>query len=153
MATPTTPFFPWSDDFSLKNQVIDGQHQQIVKLLGELHESVVNNELKTARVKILTHLYDSSKAHFAFEEQLLRLHRCPRYLLHKAAHEGLAHALKGLREEVVSGERKLTVEYVELIRLWLIDHFGEFDRAGASFLSDEPPKAANGADRPTAREP
>lgn len=143
MPTPPTPFIAWHEEYNLKNQLIDGQHQQMVKLVGELHGSVITKEGRISSVQRLDKLYDFSKAHFAIEEQLLRLRKCPRYLVHKAAHEGLAHALKGLREEVARGERKLTLEFVELIKLWLIDHFGEFDGPSASYLraeSTEPEK-------------
>lgn len=137
MSTPPPPFFPWKDDYFLQIEVIDNQHQHLVKLVGDLHESVVANESKAARLQHLTRLYNFAKAHYAAEELLLRLRRYPGYLTHKAAHEGLAKALNSLREEVASGVRELTVEYVELIKLWLIDHFGEFDRPCASFLCQE----------------
>ena len=137
MSSPPASFFAWNNDYGVQNEVLDYQHQQMVRLVGELHASVQANESGDARAKRLTCLHNFSQAHFAVEERLLRTHSYPRYLFHKAAHEGLAHALKGLREDVVSGKRELTIEYVELIKLWLIDHFIEFDRVGASFLSDE----------------
>jgi hemerythrin-like metal-binding protein len=137
MSTPSTPFISWNDAYLLHHEAIDGQHQELVRLVGELYDAVTANVSAEARVERLTNLYNLSRAHFGTEEQLFRLHRYPRFLVHKAAHEGLAHALKGLREEVVSGERELTLEYVELIKLWLIDHFGEFDKTFGSFLSDK----------------
>jgi len=85
----------------------------------------------------LNSIYNSAKTHFTTEEHLLRMHNDPRYLVHKAAHEGLANGLIVFRQQVLSGERELNLEYVELIKLWLLDHFDEFDRKCAQFLRDE----------------
>jgi hemerythrin len=93
-------------------------------------------ESKRVRAEHLKALYDCAKSHFSSEEQLLRVHQYPKYLVHKAAHEGLAFALSGLRGEVISGERELSVEYVELIKLWIVDHFFEFDRALQALVRD-----------------
>jgi hemerythrin-like metal-binding protein len=136
MPTPPDSFFAWKEEYCLHHAVIDKQHQQLVRLVGELHGSVVAGEPRQAHAQRLATLYIAAKAHFTTEEQLLRLHRYPRYLVHKAAHDGLAHALDGVREEVATGKRELTLDYVELIQLWPVYHFGEFDAPCAQFLRD-----------------
>ena len=135
METPT-PFFSWQQEYCVGNEAIDHQHEHLVELVSKLYESVMARESKQVRPERLKALFDCAKSHFSSEEQLLRMHQYPKYLVHKAAHEGLAFALSGLREEVVAGERELSAEYVELIKLWLIDHFSEFDRAYQSSLRD-----------------
>jgi hemerythrin-like metal-binding protein len=135
MATPT-PFFSWQQEYCLGNEAIDRQHEHLAELVGKLYESVMARESKQVRAERLKAFYDCAKSHFSSEEQLLRIHQYPKYLVHKAAHEGLALALSGLREEVVSGERELSVEYVELVKLWIVDHFFEFDRAYRALLPE-----------------
>lgn len=139
MSTAPEPFFSWTDSYLLHSRVIDGQHRHLVHLVCELHQSVVDHESKESQVERLTSLLNFAKSHFLIEEQLLRMHQCQGYLVHKAAHEGLAYALMGLRQQIASGERELSLEYVELIKLWLVDHFTEFDLPCAEFLSEENP--------------
>ena len=141
MSTAPNSFFTWEDSYLLHNHIIDDQHRQIARLVDELYQSVMAHEPKEARIECLIRLSTFARAHFVTEEQLLRMHKYDRYLLHKAAHEGLAHGLQGLRQQVASGERELTLEYIELIKLWVVDHFNEFDRACEQFLSDANPAA------------
>ncbi len=143
MPTAPNPFFSWDESYLLHNQVVDGQHRHLVGLVTGLYESILANEPKDSRIQRLTILYNFAKTHYATEEQILRLHRYPKYLFHKAAHGGLIHALLGLREQIASGDREFTLEYVELIKLWLIEHFNEFDRKCEEYLSGANLQAPN----------
>jgi hemerythrin len=153
MSTPPQPFATWEDEYCLHNEVVDNQHRHLVGLVSDMYAAVVANEAKEGLVKRLTSLLNFAKAHFVTEEQLLRMHKYPKFLVHKAAHEGLAHALAGLRQQVVLGERELTREYVELIKLWVLDHFGEFDRKCGDLLREDGGKAEKALDRGTSPEP
>jgi len=137
MATPPTPFLTWDDSYAMHNEVIDHQHRHLVSMVSDLYEAVESRQPRANLGNCLTSLYNFARAHFATEEQLMRAHKFPKYDLHKAAHEGLGESLRHLRDEVVSGERELTPAYVELIKLWLIEHFGQFDTAYAPFLGDK----------------
>jgi hemerythrin-like metal-binding protein len=134
MSNPPQPFFPLEPGYLVGVEPLDRQHQEMVNLLNELHGSVLNKTGGNRPLDLLNQLLKLAKTHFTTEEQVLRVHSYPGYLRHKAAHEGLASNLAEYREQIVARKRDVSLEYVELIKLWLLDHFAEFDRDYAKFL-------------------
>jgi hemerythrin len=116
---------------------LDNQHKQIVTRVGEVYESIIAQKPRDVHLELLTRLVDLTKNHFATEEQILRARAYPSYPRHKAAHEGLARNLVELREQIARRDRELTLEYADLMKLWLIDHFVEFDLGYARFFGSE----------------
>jgi hemerythrin len=137
MSNPPKPFFAFEQSYLVGIEALDSQHKQIVDLLNELYGSVIANKPRDSQFELLTRLVNLAKTHYATEEQVLRVHRYPGYLLHKDAHEALGRALRELREQIASRKQELTVEFVDLMKLWLIDHITEFDLGYARFLGHE----------------
>ncbi len=137
MSNPTQPFFPFELRYLVGVEALDRQHKQIVDLLNELYGSVTAQQSRDSHLELLTRLINLTRTHLATEEQVLRARSYPDYLRHKAAHEGLARNLLEFREQVVRRKHELTIECVDLIKLWLLDHFAEFDLAYARFLGSE----------------
>jgi hemerythrin-like metal-binding protein len=137
MSNPPQPHFPFELKYLVGVEALDSQHREIVNLLNELQGSVMAKKPGSALLELLTRLVNLSKTHFATEEQILRVHRYPGYLHHKAAHEGLARNLMEYRERIARRERELSLEYVDLMQLWLVDHFAAYDLEYAKFLAPE----------------
>jgi hemerythrin len=134
MPHPPKPFFPFEQKYLVRIEALDSQHKQLVDLMNELHGSIIANMLRDSRLELLTRLITLFKTHLATEEQVLRVHRYPGYLPHKAAHEGFVRASTEFREQIATRGLELTVEHIELLMLWMIDHFTEFDQGYARFL-------------------
>ena len=137
MSGPPQPYFPLEPKYLVGIDVLDRQHKEIVDLVNKLYGSVVAKKSVDLNLELLTRLVKVAKTHFATEEQVLRARSCPDYLRHKAAHEGLARGLSELRGQIARRKRELTIEYVELMKLWLIDHFAEFDLGYAKVLANQ----------------
>jgi hemerythrin len=137
MSNPPQPYFPFELKYLVGVEALDNQHREIVTLVGELYESIITKKPRDVHLELLTRLVKLTKTHFATEEQVLRTHRYSDYLRHKAAHEGLARNLMDYRERIARRERELSIEYVDLMKLWLVDHFAEFDLDYAKFLALE----------------
>ena len=137
MSNPPEPFFPFEPAYLVGVEVLDRQHKEIVEQINQIHARLADPTPKGIRLEILTRLAHLAQTHFATEEQILRVHAFPAYLRHKAVHEGFTHHLQDFRGKVASGERGLTPEYVELVKLWLVDHFTEWDQRYAEFLRDQ----------------
>jgi hemerythrin-like metal-binding protein len=137
MVNPPQPFFRFESRYLVGIDALDSQHRRIVDLLNELHGSVIAKKPGDLHLEILTRLVNLTKIHFATEEQILRAHSYPGYLLHKAAHDGLGRNLVDYREQIAKGERDLALEYVELMKLWLVDHLADFDLEYARFFVRE----------------
>jgi hemerythrin len=147
ISNPPQPAFPFEVEYLVGVEALDRQHKQIMDLLNELNGSVAAQSPRSAHLDLLARLVNLTKAHFATEEQILRVHSYPRYLRHKAAHEGLARNLAELREQIVRRERELNLEYVDLMQLWLVDHFREFDLDYGKFLGHATHPTEKAADK------
>lgn len=134
MSNPPQPYFPFEDKYLVGVETLDNQHKQIVHLLNDLHGLVIAKKTWDTQLELITRLVNLTKTHFATEEQVLRVHKYPGYFRHRAAHEGLARNLVEYRGRIVRRERELNVEYVDLMKLWLVDHFAEFDLPYVGFL-------------------
>jgi hemerythrin len=137
MSNPPQPYFRFEEWYLVGIDALDNQHKEIVTLVGEVYESIIAKKPGDLHLELLTRLLNLTKSHFVAEEQVLRTRLYPDYLRHKAAHEGLARNLMEFRAQIVRRERELTVEYADLMKLWLIDHFVEFDLGYAKFLGKE----------------
>ncbi|MGD1103659.1 MAG: bacteriohemerythrin [Terriglobia bacterium] len=137
MSNPPQPFLSFESRYLVGIDALDSQHKQMVNLLNELYGSVIAKKPRDLHLDLLTRLVNLTRTHFATEEQVLRVHSYPGYLLHKAAHEGLARNLFEFREQIARRKRELTIEYVDLMKLWLVEHFAEFDLGYARFLGRE----------------
>jgi len=137
MSNSPQPYIHFEKKYLVGVDALDSQHQEIVTLVGELYESIIAKKPRDLHLELLTRFVKLAKTHFATEEQVLRTHRYPGYLRHKAAHEGLARNLMDYRERIVRRERELNIEYVDLMKLWLVDHFADFDLEYAKFLALE----------------
>jgi hemerythrin-like metal-binding protein len=151
MSNPPEPYFPLEPEYLVGIDVLDRQHKEIVDLLNELYGAIVAKKPIDLNLELLTRFLKAAKTHFATEEQVLRARSCPDQVRHKAAHEGLASGLSELRGQIARRKRELTIEYVELMKLWLIDHFVEFDSGYAKFLGskNDPAKKDTNAERDT----
>jgi hemerythrin len=147
MSNSPQPYFPFEEKFLVGVAVLDDQHKEIVKRVNELHGLVIDKKSWDSQLEILTCLLNLTKTHFATEEQVLRVHKYPEYSRHRAAHEGLERTLKEYWGRIVKKERVMTLEYVELMKLWLVEHFAEFDHAYVSFLDAKNHPVENPADR------
>ncbi len=141
MSNSPTPPDPLEVKDLVGVDVLDQQHRQIAGLLNELQELLVAKKPASSHVEFLTRLLNSIRTHFSTEEQVLRTHAYPGFLRHKAAHEGLARQLSELREQIATRKRELTLDYIELMKLWMADHVVEFDRGFAEFLSQKKARA------------
>ena len=137
MANPPQAFLSFEKSYLVGIKILDDQHRQIVNLINDLYVWVITKKPADSPLPLLSDLANLAKTHFATEEQLLRAHSYPGYLPHKAAHEGLARNLMEYREGIARREHELTLDYVDLMKLWLLDHFAQFDREYAEFFARE----------------
>jgi hemerythrin len=139
MSEPPGPYVAFESQFLMGIEALDNQHKQLVDLVNELHQSLLANEPNGTHVEIMTRMVNLAKTHFLDEEHLCRVHGYPRYLFHKSAHEGLMRNLTAYRDQVAEKITPLTAGYVELMKLWIIEHFFQFDQPFAKFVQDRQP--------------
>src|SRR5512143_2138732 len=114
--------FEWKDSYSIHVAEIDGQHQALFRLAGELHAAMMTGQGKTALARVLDRLIDYTRVHFAHEESLMRQHQFPQLEAHKAEHDSFTAEVMRFQGEFLSERAAMSVQVMQFLKNWLEKH-------------------------------
>jgi hemerythrin len=137
MCIPATPIFPWREAYSVHIPQIDGQHQQLVVLINELHAAMLQGTGNNALGHILDELVRYAQSHFAFEEALLQERGYSALAAHRAEHQRLTQQVLDLQARFRSGKVVMSVPVMQFLKEWLASHILTRDMQYAKELASE----------------
>ncbi|HUI76868.1 MAG TPA: bacteriohemerythrin [Bryobacteraceae bacterium] len=126
--------FEWNDSFSVRIPNIDGQHQKLFRIAGELHAAMQAGNAQAAVSNIVDSLVQYVKVHFAYEERLMEQAGYPGAAEHKAQHEDLTRQVLQFQADLQSGKRTVSISLLHFLRNWLVNHIQTEDSKYAPFL-------------------
>lgn len=83
---------------------------------------------------VLTELVDYTSTHFQFEEKLFAQHKYEDEKGHCEIHKKLVRQVVEFQEQYNSGEKDVSLELMEFLKDWLINHIKDVDKKYSSFL-------------------
>ena len=119
--------FPWSPHFATGVDLIDTQHQELVRILNEICSCVLSTKDYDETIdRLFYELISYTKFHFDSEEAFFNQHNLPPNVIadHKAKHDGLvaeAHVLKDHYDHDPGKDNNLE-ELLTTLVLWLTRH-------------------------------
>lgn len=138
------PFLSWRDEWLLGIEALDNQHRQLADCLNRLVvECSCENEptdrdraeKRSAVRALLDELYQQTRAHFEFEEAMMRRCGYPGYPSHAREHVML---LAELKSTFISALREgccdMNPEILQALKSWLVAHVALTDREFADYL-------------------
>lgn len=126
--------FEWKPQYSVQIASIDGQHQNLFRIAGELYAAMSAGRGKAAMAEILDRLVQYTAVHFAQEERLMRLHDYPHLAAHRAEHEALTKKVLAFQADFDAGRAAMTVQVLQFLREWLAKHIAASDQKYAPYL-------------------
>lgn len=126
--------FTWSDDLSVGNSFIDGDHKKLIKLVNDFHDAMEQGRGNEVIGKVLNNLIIYTKEHFKREETEMQRIKYPRYLAHKLEHDKLIKEVAELQASFSSGKAMLTMKVSKFLRDWLLTHIMQVDKLLADAL-------------------
>ena len=99
----------WDNTYSVKIKVIDNQHQKLVGLINELYDGMNQGKGREASGKTLDELISYTRTHFAYEEQLFKIHGFPTYASHKVEHDSLTEKVIDFQKQFREGKANLAL--------------------------------------------
>lgn len=129
------PLINWNDSYSVNVKEIDKQHQKLVDLINDLHEGMRTGKGKEILGKILKGLEDYTVYHFGFEEKLLNQANYPDIRTHSKIHQDFVADLKDKIAKYESGQTVLTMEIMDFLKNWLMNHIMGTDKKYTSFVN------------------
>ena len=127
--------FQWKPEYSVDHSEIDTQHKRLFQLADELGTAMTQGKGKAALATTLASLIDYTQRHFATEERLMQTHHYPDYAAHKKQHDDLTAKVVELQKGFAAGRTSLSVEVLQFLKDWLVNHIGKSDHQIAAYLN------------------
>ena len=121
-------FFVWDDSYSVGVKSIDDQHRNLIEVTDQLFEAMKVGKGREVIGKILSSLIEYTLTHFTYEEKLQQTAGYPAYQEHHKIHEELVRQVKEFNDKFQSGNTMLTVELMNFLKTWLMNHIKGDDK-------------------------
>lgn len=125
----------WSDRYSMNIKEIDAQHQQLVKMINELHDAMLQARSKEVTLEIIGRMAEYTQYHFSTEEKYMKQFNYPDYAAHKKEHEKFIAQVGSFKKEYESGKAGLSYDLMNFLKDWLVKHIESSDRKYAPFFN------------------
>lgn len=127
----------WDENYAVGITEIDEQHKKLVNLISVLNEAIYAGQGCEQLEKVFTELVEYTKIHFANEEELLTSNSYPDIEKHKEKHEELTKEVANFQSQFSDGMVFITMQVMEFLKDWLINHILDIDKKYAPFLKDK----------------
>ncbi len=118
----------WSDSYSVGVKQIDEQHQKLVDLINRLFDAMSLGKGREVMASVFEELRKYTTNHFFTEEKLMFVYGYSNYEEHKHIHEDLLKQVSELKQKFEKGELKITLEVIDFLKAWLINHIQKEDQ-------------------------
>ncbi|MGA2448224.1 MAG: bacteriohemerythrin [Polyangiaceae bacterium] len=128
----------WNKDrFTVQIKQFDDEHQELIRLINDLHAAMKGGKSRDLMGYTLNKLVEYTKTHFSNEEAVLARHGYPELAPHRKQHVDFTRQVAEFQRQFGSGETAVTVDVMEFLRTWLVDHIQKSDRSYATFLASK----------------
>jgi hemerythrin len=129
----------WDDTFRTGNHLVDTQHQELFRMVNELHEAIVTGRGKDVLNPTLEKLVNYTVQHFGAEEALMRKVGYPAFQVHRSRHLHLAEKVKDLVGKYGRGELVVSITLSRFLADWLQHHILDNDLALIQYVQAQKP--------------
>ena len=130
------PLIQWSPDYSVNIKEIDEQHQRLIAMINDLHQSMLNGKSNQILQDLLQRLVDYTNVHFSYEEKLLETNNYPGYIYHKGEHAKFIKQVLDFQNRYQQNPTGLGIQIIEFLKSWLINHIQGTDKKYSKYLNN-----------------
>ncbi len=127
----------WDESHSVKVKELDEQHKIFIEILNKLYQYVYENKNREELHLILDELVAYAQKHFETEEKYFDLYYYDDSESHKKEHETLKLEVLNFQKEFLEGKKDITLELVDFLENWLVDHLDNQDQKYADFFNEK----------------
>ena len=114
--------FEWDEKLETGIPSVDEQHRKLVELINQLFVALGEGKAEAIMGGVIEELLEYTRTHFIEEEELKRVARYPGYLEHKKNHDLFIAKVEGLKDKLLAGKTDISLEVINFLKDWLIDH-------------------------------
>ncbi len=134
----------WTEDLSVGNKTIDGQHKELFVKINDLVLAINNSVCKYKIGDVIKFLDDDIVFHFGEEEKMMQKSSYPGYKAHKAQHEDFKRNFSALKHDLAKldggkkpGSYDLSVRTNQIVVDWILEHIAMVDKKLGEFLKPD----------------
>ena len=132
-------FFEWDDSLSVGVPLIDSDHQILISLINQLHETLEDEEARATMGSVLNALADYTEYHFAREERAMEAVGYADLEEHKQRHRKLEAQVNEIRRKYAENpDETVGQELLDFLRDWLQNHIKREDMSYRQDVQDRP---------------
>ena len=125
----------WDDSLDTGHARMDAEHRELAQLFNRLRDAVESGEGKAACAKVIDGIIEHTRAHFALEQRLMRLHKYPEAEQHSAEHAMLIRQALDYRGKFDIDDAASKSVLMKFAEVWLAYHILFSDKELAAFLA------------------
>jgi len=114
--------FEWDESMNVGYDQINEQHKKLISLINELHSAMLEGKSKDVMSGILGELKDYTVYHFKTEEDLFDKFDYSETNDHKTEHQAFVLKVGDFISEFESGKVGVSLELMNFLKNWLIQH-------------------------------
>ena len=126
----------WDDKYSVNVSEIDNQHKKLVDLINKLHDAMKQGKSKEVLSEIISELINYTDVHFKTEEKYFDKFNYPKSDAHKTLHKNFVDKVLDFKNKYESGNAALSIEIINFLKDWLINHINGSDKEYSSFFNE-----------------
>lgn len=130
-------YLSWNSAYSVGNQTLDGQHQQIIKLINQLLISVDTRTDSKMIADMLDRLTNYAADHFSTEEMLLARYDYPELEAQVEEHIHYRETVARLCVDTLANKQQVPESLLHFLQSWWKDHILVSDMAYKDFLLEK----------------
>lgn len=120
----------WDESLETGDSVVDGQHQRLIAMFGELHRAALDDTGQAAVGGIIERLTEYVTVHFAAEQELMVRHAFPpaAVMEHVGEHTKLTRRTLDMVQEYREGRLTTVLPLATFLQDWIATHIRRYDR-------------------------
>ncbi len=126
----------WSDDLIIGFELIDKQHKVLVDMINELYDAMMEIKGQEVLSKIVNRMVEYAAIHFMVEEKWMTAFTYEGYAEHKKIHDDFSQKALTLKNDMSQSGFVLSLEVLNFLREWLVNHIMGTDRKYISCFSE-----------------
>jgi hemerythrin len=128
-------YLDWNDSLSVNVPVIDEQHQELVRLINQLHEAMTQGQGHRVLGETVEGLIEYAQIHFRTEERYFDASDYPDSVAHKKKHEDFVVKVTDFKQGFDEGRLMMSLDVMDFLVDWLVKHIKGTDKTYVPFLS------------------
>lgn len=129
--------FKWDENMSVKIRKFDNQHKKLIGYLNDLFDAMSGGTGKEQIGTTIASLSNYTRTHFSDEENAMSAHGFSGYAKHKKEHDAFVTKLDDFQNRHAKGDLFLTIEIMEFLQGWLIQHIKGTDQLYSDYLNEK----------------